>query len=109
MVMTIYKCASAYVQTFKKLKDKIAAIDAIQEALLNQALTKLESNESNEVSQYSLNDGQTVISATYRSTDQVLKDYQSYENLKLALLAAFQNASGRMVRLVDHKSFPNGF
>lgn len=107
--MIIYKCASAYIQSFTTLKAKIDAITAIQDALLTQALVNIESNASDNLSQYSLNDGQTVISATYRTSEQVMKDYRSYENLKETLLAAYSNASGRMVRLVDHKSFPNGF
>lgn len=107
--MIIYKCASAYVQSFTTLKGKIDAIIAIQAALLNQALVNIETNASENLSQYSLNDGQTVISATYRTSDQVMQDYRSYESLKNQLLAAYDNASGRMVRLVDHKSFPNGF
>src|SRR5688500_17229568 len=107
--MIIYKCASAYIQSFSTLKAKIDAINAIQDALLNQALINIGTNASENLSQYSLNDGQTVISATYRTSDQVMQDYRSYENLKNQLLAAYDNASGRMVRLVDHKSFPNGF
>jgi hypothetical protein len=107
--MIVYKCASAYVQSFTTLKGKIDAINAIQDALLNQALVNIETNATENMSQYSLNDGQTVISATYRSSDQVMQDYRSYETLKEQLLAAYNNASGRMVRLVDHKSFPNGF
>lgn len=107
--MIIYKCASAYIQSFSTLKAKIDAIIAIQDALLNQALVNIETNASENLSQYSLNDGQTVISATYKTSDQVMKDYRSYEALKEQLLAAYANASGRMVRLVDHKSFPHGF
>lgn len=107
--MVVYKCASAYIQSFTTLKAKIDAINAIQAALLSQALVNIESNTSQNLSQYSLNDGQTIISASYRSSSEVKKDYQSYEDLKQMLLASYDNSLGRMVRLVDHKSFPHGF
>jgi hypothetical protein len=109
--MIIYKSAVVYIQSCTTVKARIAAIDQIIDALLNQALASIEtgSSGSNTLSQYSLNDGQTVISASYRSSSEIKKDIQSYQDLRDVFLASYHNSSGRMVRLVDHKSFPNGF
>lgn len=106
--MIIYKCAKDYIGSCTTIDAQIAAIEQIQTALLMQALTSIESAVSSgeTISQYSLNDGQTIISASYRSASEIKRDYQNYEYLKNMLR---NNKNGRMVRLVDHKSFyPNG-
>lgn len=110
----IYKSGVVYIQSLATVQARIAAIDAIIDALLNQALAAIESGStettsSNTLSQYSLNDGQTIISASYRSSSEVKKDIQNYQDLREVYLASYHNSKGRMVRLVDHKSFPHGF
>ena len=100
----IYKCAKDYVGTCAGNDAKILAIEAIQMALLEQALAGIESSITNgeSISQYSLNDGQTIISASYRSAAEIKKDYENWEYIKNMLR---NNRHGRMVRLVDQKSF----
>jgi hypothetical protein len=105
--MAIYKCAKDYIGSCTTIDQQIAAIEQIQMALLTQALTSIETSVANgeSISQYSLNDGQTIISASYRSASEIKRDYENYEYLKNMLR---NNKSGRMVRLVDHKSFYHG-
>lgn len=102
--MIIYKCAKDYIGSCTTIDAQIAAIEQIQMALLTQALAGIESAVSNgeSISQYSLNDGQTIISASYRSASEIKKDYENYGYI-LNMLR--NNKHGRVVRLVDHKSF----
>jgi len=98
--MVIFKSASEYIGTCASINARIAAINAIQDALLTQALIAIEQNGT--ISQYSLNDGQVIISTTYRSPEQIKKDYLAYEQLKNMLI---MNKLGRKTRLVDSKTF----
>lgn len=102
--MIIYKDSAAYIGSCTTIEAKIAAIEAIQMALLEQALAGIQAAVSNgeSISQYSLNDGQTIISASYRSASEIKRDYENYEYL-LNMLR--NNKAGRMTRLVDQKSF----
>lgn len=98
--MVIYKTASSYIGTCTTINAKIAAIEAIQTALLTQALIAIEQNGT--ISQYSLNDGQVIISTTYRSPEQIKKDYMAYEQIKNMFI---MQKMGRVTRLVDSKTF----
>lgn len=95
---------SEYLANCPTLKAKILAIEGIQAALLDQVLATITSG--NELSQYSLNDGQTIISASYKNSSEVMSDYRKYEDLKNFLR---NQKIGSMVRLVDSKSFPYGW
>jgi len=98
--MFIYKTASEFVGTCKSIKDKIAAIEAIQAALLIVAQQVAENNS--DISQYSLNDGKTIISTSYRDASSVMKAYDSWNIIKNKLV---NQKMGRMTRLVDKETF----
>lgn len=102
--MVVYSSADIYIESCTTLKAKIAAISAIQDALLTSAL-KAASKGS--IAQYSLNDGQTIISATYRNAKEVQDAYMAFETVKQLYV---NRLNGRSIRLVDSKNFTgNGF
>lgn len=98
--MVRYTSAGEYVESCSGLKAKIAAIDAIIQALLVQAL---KAAEKGAVSQYSLNDGQVIISSTYRSAEEVSNSINAFRRLKNEFI--FELYGGRVRRLVDSKNF----
>lgn len=98
--MATYVSASQYIESCTSIKGKIAAIDAIIDALL---LTAAKSAESENISQYSLNDGQTIISTTYKGTQSVVASIAAFRTLRASYA---QMLTGRVVRLVDSKNFP---
>jgi hypothetical protein len=102
--MATWLSADLYIESCTSLKAKIAAIELIQEALLTSAL---KAASKGAVSQYSLNDGQTTISATYRNAKEITESYNSFEAIKQMFLNRLR---GRVVRLIDSKNFTgNGF
>lgn len=100
--MLIFKNAAAYIGTCKSIKDKIAAIENVQNALMTTALAAVEKGD---ISQYTLNDGQTIITTTYRNSTEIINAYNGFEAIKNKLR---NQLNGRMIRLVDHKTF-NGY
>lgn len=97
--MVIFKSASEYIGSCASLAAKIAALNAIQEALLTTAMRAVEQGD---ISQYSLNDGQVIISTTYRNSKEITEAYQAFERIKQMFI---NQKNGRMVRLVDSKTF----
>lgn len=97
--MVIYSSADIYIESCTTLRAKIAAISAIQDALLTSAL---KAAAKGSISQYSLNDGQTIISATYRNAKEINDAYTSFETVKQIYI---NRLNGRSVRLLDSKNF----
>lgn len=100
--MVIYKTAAEYLGTCASIDAKIAALEAIQTALLTNAMVAVESGH---ISQYSINDGQVIISTTYRNVKEITESYMKFEQIKNMLI---NNKRGRVSRLVDSKTF-NGY
>lgn len=74
-----YSSEQVYLDEAQDLKDKIARIEKIIDGLLKAA----ESAAANQdISSYSLDDGQTSISASYRSAEDALAAVQQWEKLK---------------------------
>jgi hypothetical protein len=102
MLTEYYVTCDLYVQSKTEIRDKIKAIDEIIDALFDSAL---KSAAGQNVLQYSLNNGQSIISETYRDSASIAKainDFTAIRNLYLNRL------TGRITRLVDSKSFNNG-
>jgi hypothetical protein len=97
--MALYDSAAIYVDSATTLKDKITRIDAVIDALLTVAL-KAAANEN--ITEYSLNDGQTQIKTAYRGTDSVMKSIQAFEAIKQMYV---NRLNGRHIRLMDSKNF----
>ena len=98
----VFSSADVYVESCKSLKSKVQAIEAIISALMTQAL---KAAAKGPVSQYSLNDGQTIINCSYRNASDVAKSIKEFETIKQMYL---NQINGRMIRLVDGKNFING-
>lgn len=98
--MVYFDSADKYVESCATLKEKIKAINDIQTALLDSAL---KAAAKGDISQYSLNDGQVIISTTYRNATEITNAYDAFERIKQRYI--IQLNGGRMVRLVDSKNF----
>ena len=88
-----------YVIDSTDLKSKYDRIQAIISALIDQQILMV--GKSGVVS-YSLNDGQTVISTTYRNSADIAKAIQDYERISNTILS--QITGSRVKRLADAQS-----
>lgn len=100
--MVTYNSAGVYIESCKTVREKIVAIDAIINALM---LTAAKSASNDNILQYSLNDGQTVINTMYRGTKAIFQSIESFERLKQMYI---NKLNGRVIRLVDSKNFTGG-
>lgn len=94
-VITEYK----YVIDSVDLKSKYDRIQMIISALIDQQILMV--GKSGTVS-YSLNDGQTVISTTYRNSSDIAKAIQDYERISNTILS--QITGSRVKRLAGAQS-----
>jgi hypothetical protein len=97
--MVVYDSAAIYIDSCTTLQAKITAIDQIIDALLSVAA---KSAAGDNISEYSLNDGQTQIRTVYKGADQVTESIQKFEKLKQLYV---NRLNGRAIRLVDAKNF----
>jgi len=97
--MIYFDSAEIYVTSFKDNQAKIVAIQLIQDSLLTSAL---KAAGTSNMSEYMLNDGQTIIKTVYRSVEDVQKAWTAFERIKQIYI---NGLNGRMVRLVDSKNF----
>lgn len=97
--MVIYDSAYIYVDSCTSVKEKIVRIDAIITALED---TALKSAANDDITEVSLDDGQTKIKTAYKGTDSVLKSIEGFIKLKNYYV---NKLNGRVFRLVDSKSF----
>lgn len=96
----VYASAKEYISTCASLTAKIAAIDAIILALLDQMAAMAENDG---IDEYWLNDGQVQIKASYKGGAAIEKSIESFERLK----ARYGNLKqGSVVRLRDSNNFP---
>jgi len=99
--MALYYSEKDYIQDSKTLKDKIAKIDKVIDALIDEAVVMAQ-NEADTMSQYSLDDGQTSISASYRTVDEVRKAIRGFRQLRNELTA---DLVGRHYRITPSEGF----
>jgi chemotaxis protein histidine kinase CheA len=94
----IFLSAFDYIQSCTTITAQIAAIDqVIAQLIIQSAKASLGEN----MTQYSLNDGQTIISTTKRSVADIQKSIIAMRRLRNDLIS---DKTGRMVRLVDGKN-----
>lgn len=102
--MVYFDSADLYIEDKATMAEKITAIEAVQTALLS---TALKAAATGNMTEYMLNDGQTIIKTVYRSPSAVMDSYNAFEQLRQIYI---NRINGRMVRLVDRENFPrNGF
>jgi hypothetical protein len=100
--MVFFDKCGLYVQSQTTLQAKIIAIDAIIQALEDSAL--LIAGGGDAVSEYQLNDGQTIIKQVYRGSAAISKAINDYEIIKQLYV---NRLNGRVVRSIDSKNFRN--
>jgi hypothetical protein len=97
--MVTYDSAYNYIESCTTLRDKITRIEAIITALEDTAL-KAAANDN--ITEYMLNDGQTIIKTVYKGADAVMRSIEAYEKLKERYV---NKLNGRTFKLVDSKNF----
>ena len=98
--MVIFESASLYLDSSKTLKERIKKFDEIIAAL---EVSELKAAETGNIQSYSLNDGQTVINTTYRSSIEIATSIMAFERQRERLI---NKLNGRTFRLMDSKNFP---
>lgn len=99
--MVVFDRCGLYIESCTTLQAKIAAINAIIDALEIQALDAIATNN---ITEYQLNDGQTIIKEVYRGSDNIAKAINEYEAIKQRYV---NRLNGRVIRGVDSKNFRN--
>lgn len=97
--MVLYDSAKIYIESCTTLEAKIAGINLILDALES---TALEAAGKGDVTEYSLDDGQTKIKTVYRSPMEVANAITAFETIKQRYV---NKLNGRVVRMIDSKSF----
>lgn len=100
--MLTFDSSSIYITSATTLHEKLTRVNAIITALEDVAL---KAAANGDISQYSLDDGQTKIMTNYRTAEDVANSIQAFEVIRQRYI---NQLNGRMVRLVDSKNFRNG-
>lgn len=95
----VYDSAYIYIDGGINLRDKITRIDAIITALEDSAL---KAAASGNISEYSLDDGQTKIKTVYRNATDVSNAISAFETIRQRWI---NQLNGRHMRFVDSKNF----
>lgn len=104
--MVIYTSAYEYLSTCQSYRDKAVACDRIIAALLATAEIAAAGDE---VTEYSLDDGQTKIKTIYKGADAVFTSIQRFEKLKQFYETLLSNRkNGNIMRLLDIKNLQKG-
>lgn len=90
-----------YIESCTTLQQKITAIDNIILILIGQLSTPASSGSDN-ISEYQLNDGQTIIREVYRGTKGITDALNALEIQKQMYV---NRLNGRVHRAVDTKNF----
>ena len=97
--MVYFDSADIYINGGINLQDKITRLNAIITALEDSAL-KAAANGN--ISEYSLDDGQTKIRTVYRNAADVANAISAFETIRQRWI---NQLNGRHMRLVDSKNF----
>lgn len=95
--MVTYTSAYDYIESCTDLDAKIAGIDAIIAALEGTMLKVATGN----ISEYMLNDGQTIIKTSYSNINQLTQAMDAMEAIRQRYI---NRKTGRITRLVDSKN-----
>jgi hypothetical protein len=94
-----YSSEYIYITSTTVLKERLARIRAIIVALMD---TQLQAALSDNISEYSLDDGQTKIRTVNRSSGDIAKTIEDLQRIEQTYL---NQLNGRVIRLVDGKNF----
>lgn len=101
--MVFFDNCNLYIESKTTIAGKIAAIDSVITSLYS-ALLKAANNE--DVSEYQLNDGQTIIKQVNRGVKGIT---QSIQALRIIRQDYINQINGRVFRGMDSKNFRNGY
>ncbi len=96
--MVYYETCTIYINSATTIKAKIAKIDAVIDMLLESAL---KAASTDNLSEYSLDDGQSKIKTVYRGSTGVAQAIEIFEIQKQRLI---NQLNGRITRSVDSKN-----
>lgn len=97
--MVIFDSAGLYISSATSLKEKVVKVNNIIDALLLEAANSVGTAN---LTEYSLDSGQTKIKTMYRGVDAILTAINGFERIKQTYL---NQLNGRVIRLVDGKNF----
>jgi len=97
--MVYYDTCGIYVQSATSLQDKLTKINAIIDVLYSSALNAAGNND---ITEYSLDDGQVKIRTVYRDSGQIMKSIDVLERQKQSVL---NQLNGRITRHIDSDNF----
>ena len=92
-----YPSFRAYFEDADTLEAKVTRLNTIIDAQLTLAAT---SGLEDDVKEYRLNDGQTIINVTRRSVEEIMN---TVRKLELVRQMYINRINGRGMRLVDHE------
>lgn len=100
--MVSYESCTSYISSATSIKEKIAKIDDIIDAMLDASLVAAESN--GDIQAYELDTGQSRIKTTYKSMSELSLGIEKYRQLKDLYIAELQNRGGRVTRLMGSQN-----
>lgn len=100
--MVEYSSGAVYVNSCTGLQARIAACDAIIDALFT---TGMATAENGDLTEYYLDSGQTKVTAKYRNPAEVLAAIQLYEGMRNTYITRL---NGRQVRQLPEQNFRHG-
>lgn len=108
--MEIYESVEKYVDQSADLIERIDRLGRIITALENLMLAAAETSNGGTssvlIDEYSLDTGQTKIRTKYRDVAAIAGSIDKYDFIRQKLIVRLnKNANGRIIRLVDGKSF----
>lgn len=104
MASVTYDSAAIYIDQATDLRDKISRMDQVINALMTTALNAASTAN---FSEYSLNDGQTIIKTVYRTVEDIQRSIIAFERLRQLYV---NRLNGRVSRMVDSKNLnPNAY
>lgn len=96
--MAIYASTGTYISEAKTNAERLARVEKVIDALLETAAN---SAGSDNITSYSMDDGQTKIQTTYKGVDAIMRSIAEFEKLK----NYYKNQiDGRITRMVDSKN-----
>lgn len=94
-----YDSTKIYINSASNIKEKIAKLDLVINALLDVAL---KAAETDNIQEYSLDSGQTKIKTNYNGADEVYNAIKNYEKMRTYYV---NKLNGRSFILRDKNNF----
>lgn len=100
--MVFYDSCGRYIESQTSLQARINAIEAVIDVLILQQANTIANSGADNIQEYQLNDGQTIIREVYRGSAGIAKAIAAWEAAKQVYI---NRLNGRVHRAVDGKNF----